>query len=59
MAIMTSYFRIRDDAINFFNFTRFLPIAYSYQVSASSDLNQKNVEKFPSMILFLAKDSPH
>ena len=25
------------------NFTRFLPIVYSYQVSASSDLNQKKI----------------
>ena len=42
MAIMTSYFRIRDDVIKIFiNFTRFWPIVYSYQVSPSSDLNQK------------------
>ena len=41
MTIMMSYFQIRDDVINFLNFTRLLPIEYSYQVSASSDLNQK------------------
>ena len=59
MTIMTSYFRINDDVIKFiFNFTRFLPIIYSYQVSASSDLNQKQFEKFTFLIMFLAKHSP-
>ena len=42
VTIMTSYFRIKDDVIKIcLNFTRFLPIVYSYQVPASSDLNQK------------------
>ena len=46
MTIMTSYFRIRDDIIKIvLDFTRFLPIAYSYQVSAWSDLNQKKFSK--------------
>ena len=46
MKIVTSYFRIRDDVIKIIlNFTRFPPIAYSYQVSASSDLNQKKILK--------------
>ena len=50
MTIMTSYFRIRDEVIKIFlNFTRFLPITYSYQASASSDLNQK---KFWKICLF-------
>ena len=50
MTIMTSYFRIRDDVVKYFlNFTRFLPIVYSYQVSASSGLNQK---KFWKICLF-------
>ena len=43
MMIITSYVRIRDDIINFFNFTRYLPIVYSYQILASSDLNQKKI----------------
>ena len=38
ITIMTSYFGIRDEVIIFFfNFTRFLPIAYSHQVSATPD----------------------
>ena len=59
MTIMTSYFRIRDDANEIFkNFTRFLPIVYSYQVSESPDFNQKKkLRKFGSLIIFLAKHS--
>ena len=50
ITIMTSYFRIRDEVIKIFlNFTRFLPIVCSYQVSESSDLNQK---KFWKIFLF-------
>ena len=46
MMIMTSYYRIRDDAIKFFaNFIRILQIVYSYQVLASSNLNKKNTEQ--------------
>ena len=36
MTIITSYFQIRDDAINFIKF---------HKVSASSDLNQKKIGK--------------
>ena len=59
MTIMTEYFRIRDDVITiFFNFTRLLPILYSYHVSALSDLNQKkSFEKFAFLIMFLDKHS--
>ena len=42
----------------FSNFTRFLPIVYSYQVSALSDFNQKKFGEFASLIIFLAKPSP-
>ena len=42
----------------FLNFTRFLPIVYSYQVSASSDLNQKKFGKYVSLLMFLTKHSP-
>ena len=56
--VMTSYFRI-GDVFNFLlNFTRSLPIVYSCQVSASSDLNQERISrKPPSLIMFLAKHS--
>ena len=43
---------------SFFNFTRLLPIVYFYQVSASSDLDQKEkIKKLASLIMFLAKQS--
>ena len=42
---MTSYFRFRDDVIIFLNFTRFLPIVYSYHVSVSFDLTEKKIKK--------------
>ena len=46
MTIMTSYYRIRDDAIKFFkNFIKILQIVYSYQVLASSDFNKKNTKQ--------------
>ena len=56
---MTSYFWIRDDVINVLNFTRFLPIVYSYQVSASSDLNQKkNLKNLPLWSCFKPSTPP-
>ena len=54
MTIMTPYFRIRDDDINFFKFHKIFPTVYSNQVSASSHLNQKIFEKFASLNMFLA-----
>ena len=50
MTIMPSYVRIRDNVIKLFlNFTRFLPIAYSHQVLASSE---KKFDKFAFFIMF-------
>ena len=43
----------------FFNFTRFLPIVYSYQVSASSDLNQKNLWKICLFDHVFSQALPH
>ena len=45
MRIMTSTFELEMTSSSFLNFTRFLPIVYSYQVSAWSELNQKKMWK--------------